>query len=244
MISAEDFLASVGMPSVPTAVSDRSGAEACSMDADDCVDIADGVQWSGGCAAAVRARRDDDDAADMNALVAGGADASAPNRAGGAPRRVDGTEANDLDSCREAALRLLDAAPRASGALRDRLLARGYEDGIVDDVIERLTRVDLIDDEAYARSAVRYCAGRLMGARAAVPELVRKGVDRSTAERIVREAVDEGVFEEAAWELGRRYERRTRGMDRARRLNRFWAAGGRKGHDAAELRRVADELFR
>ena len=48
---------------------------------------------------------------------------------------------NDLDACREAALRLLDAAPRASGALRERLLAKGYGEAIVDEVIERLIRV-------------------------------------------------------------------------------------------------------
>ena len=75
---------------------------------------------------------------------------------------------NDLVACREAALRLLDAAPRASGALRERLLAKGYGEAIVDEVIERLIRVQLIDDSAYAESAVRYCAGRMMGRRGAV----------------------------------------------------------------------------
>ena len=49
---------------------------------------------------------------------------------------------NDLDACREAALRLLDAAPRASGALRERLLSKGYGEAIVDEVIERLIRAD------------------------------------------------------------------------------------------------------
>ena len=65
------------------------------------------------------------------------------------------SDTDDVDACREAALRLLDAAPRASGALRERLIAKGYADGIVDEVIERLTRVHLLDDRAYAESAVR-----------------------------------------------------------------------------------------
>ena len=68
-------------------------------------------------------------------------------------------------------MRLLDAAPRASGALRERLLAKGYGEAIVDEVIERLIRVQLIDDGAYAESAVRYCAGRMMGRRGTVMEL-------------------------------------------------------------------------
>lgn len=149
----------------------------------------------------------------------------------------------DLDACREAALRLLDAAPRASGALRERLLGKGYEETLVEDVIERLTRVNLLDDRAYAESAVRYCAGRMMGRRGAVMELTRKGVDRPLAEQVTAEAERDGVFEDAAWELGRKVARKTAGLDRQVRQRRFWSAGGRKGHNPETLRRVAAELF-
>lgn len=149
----------------------------------------------------------------------------------------------DLDACREAALRLLDAAPRASGALRERLVAKGYDADVADDVIERLTRVQLLDDDSYARSAVRYCAGRLLGARAAVTELTRKGVDRRLAQQVVSQAEEDGVFEEAAWELGRQYARKTQGMDPDKRRQRFWSAGGRKGHSPETLQRISRELF-
>ena len=150
---------------------------------------------------------------------------------------------DDVDACREAALRLLDAAPRASGALRERLIAKGYADGVVDEVIERLTRVHLLDDRAYAESAVRYCTGRCMGRRGAVMELTRKGVDRALAEAVATEAEQRGDFEDAAWELGRQYARKTRGLDVAVRRRRFWSAGGRKGHSPETLRRVAEELL-
>lgn len=149
----------------------------------------------------------------------------------------------DLDACREAALRLLDAAPRASGALRERLIAKGYADGIVDEVIQRLSRVHLLDDRSYAESAVRYCTGRCMGRRGTVMELIRKGVDRGLAETVAAEAERRGDFEEAAWELGRRYARKTRGLDAAVRRRRFWSAGGRKGHSPETLRRIAETLL-
>ena len=152
-------------------------------------------------------------------------------------------DSDDLDSCREAALRLLDAAPRPSGALRERLTGKGYAIETVDDVIDRLKRVQLIDDEAYAQSAVRYCAARLMGRRGAVRELVRKGVGRGLAQHVCDEAEAEGVFSEAAWELGRRTARKTVGMDRDVRKRRFWSAGGRKGHNPDILRQIAQELF-
>ena len=150
---------------------------------------------------------------------------------------------NDLDACREAALRLLDAAPRPSGAMRERLVGKGYAPEVVDDVIARLIRVRLIDDEAYAQSAVRYCASRLMGYRGAVMELKRKGVNRQLARHVCDEAESQGVFAEAAWELGRRTARKTAGLDVEVRKRRFWSAGGRKGHDPEVLREIAQELF-
>lgn len=150
---------------------------------------------------------------------------------------------NDLDACREAALRLLDAAPRPSGAMRERLVGKGYAPEVVDDVIARLIRVHLIDDEAYAQSAVRHCASRLMGYRGAVMELKRKGVNRQLAQHVCDEAESQGVFAEAAWELGRRTARKTAGLDVEVRKRRFWSAGGRKGHDPEVLREIAQELF-
>lgn len=111
-------------------------------------------------------------------------------------------------------MRLLDAADRPSGALRDRLIDKGYDDETVAAVVDRLIEVGLVDDESYAQSAVRYCVGRLMGYRGAVMELARKGVDRPLAERVCDEARMSGVFEDAAWELGRRSAAKTQGMDR------------------------------
>ena len=169
--------------------------------------------------------------------------AVAAETVGAAETVVYESDADDVEACREAALRLLDAAPRASGALRERLIAKGYADGVVDEVIERLTRVHLLDDRAYAESAVRYCTGRCMGRRGTVMELTRKGVDRALAEAVATEAEQRGDFEDAAWELGRQYARKTRGLDTAVRRRRFWSAGGRKGHSPETLRRVAEELL-
>ena len=133
---------------------------------------------------------------------------------------------NDLDACRE-----------------ERLIGKGYASEVVDDMIVRLIRVRLIDDEAYAQSAVRYCTSRLMGYRGAVMELKRKGVDRQLAQRVCDEAESQGVFAEAAWELGRRTARKTAGLDVEVRKRRFWSAGGRKGHNPEVLRKIAQELF-
>ena len=155
----------------------------------------------------------------------------------------DDFDSRDVDACREAALRLLDASPRSSGGLRARLMDKGYDERAIDAVIGRLTELKLLDDRAYAESAVRYCLNRLMGGRGAVMELRRKGIDSALASRVVDEVARQGLFEESAWELGRKVCRKTQGLDRQVRLRRFWAAGGRKGHDPETLRRVAHELM-
>lgn len=151
---------------------------------------------------------------------------------------------HDEERCKEAALRLLDAAARSTGALRAKLAERGYADDVVAKVVDRLTELRLLDDEDYARSVVRSCAKRMMGMRGAVMEMTRKGVDRALAMRVAAEAADDGVFVDAAWALGRAVAARTRGNDAQVARRRFWGAGGRKGHDPQTLREVGDALFR
>lgn len=140
-------------------------------------------------------------------------------------------------------MRLLDAAPRASGALRERLLAKGYGEAIVDEVTERLIRVQLIGRRRLCRTAVRYCAGRMMGRRGTVMELARKGVDRKLAEQVCDEAEQNGIFEDARMGIGPPNSRKTHGLDRRVRQRRLWSAGGRKGHSPETLRRVAAALL-
>lgn len=149
----------------------------------------------------------------------------------------------DIDACREAALRLLDCSDRSSHALRERLIGKGYDETVADSVVVRLAEVGLINDEAYAQSVVRYCAGRMLGERGTLLELSRKGVDRALAQQAVNQARDAGVFIDSAWELGRRVAMRTAGLDPQVRRRRFWSAGGRKGHSPDVLRDVSESLF-
>ncbi|WP_225433003.1 MULTISPECIES: regulatory protein RecX [Bifidobacterium] len=171
-----------------------------------------------------------------------------PRRGGfGTNGRVSGADGpqdpTDEDACREAALTLLDYASRSSGALAERLGLKGYDAEVIDIVVGRLTELGLIDDEAYAASAVRYCIARQMGRSGTLRELSRKGVGRQIASRAVAEADGRGEFVESAYELGRKVAARTRGLDMRKRRQRLWGAGSRKGHDPDLIRQVADELF-
>ncbi len=145
--------------------------------------------------------------------------------------------------CQESALRLLDAAARPSGALRTRLLGKEFDEDTVDVVVERLTRLGLLDDESYARSAVRYCASRRMGEMGTFAELKRKGVDERTARDAVNQAKDAGVFVESAYALVEYVAKRTQGLDKQVRLRRLWSAAGRKGHSADLIREAQYDVF-
>lgn len=149
----------------------------------------------------------------------------------------------DRDECREAALRLLDAAPRSSRDLGDRLVGKGFPRELSDSVVARLIEVGLMDDEAYGRMVLRSCLDRGMGPAGARRELRRRGLDSSLAETLIEEAQGRGDFLDAARGMGRSVARRTKGLDREVRLRRFWAAGGRRGHHADVLHRVAEEMF-
>lgn len=272
MISVQEFLAQHGFPdgkTVPDALGDPEPSKSCGVvDAADRDTSARGAFGTGAALAGragsglpdggrshsgsfgipsarrMGASRSSHVASDVAEAfdAAGAADASDRYSAPHAGKS-ESFDPHDFDACREAAFRLLDAAPRSTGALRQRLAGKGYDDGMIDDVIDRLAELHLLDDEAYARSVVRYCSNRMMGYRGAVMEMRRKGVAPSLAHRIADEAAAQGVFEEAAWELGRKVAKKTRGLDRQVRLRRFWSAGGRKGHDSDTLRRVAHELL-
>ncbi|WP_418968665.1 regulatory protein RecX [Alloscardovia omnicolens] len=147
------------------------------------------------------------------------------------------------NKCQEAALRLLDAAQRPTSALKQRLLQKEFSEDIIDTVVDRLISLGLIDDEAYARSAVRYCVSRHMGQAGTLMELKRKGVDATLASQAVQEAAHEGVFVESAYALVERVARRTQGLDQQVRLRRLWSAAGRKGHSPDLIRRAQYEIF-
>ncbi|WP_314686758.1 regulatory protein RecX [uncultured Bifidobacterium sp.] len=149
----------------------------------------------------------------------------------------------DRDECREAALRLLDAAPRSACDLSDRLVGKGFPRELSDSVVDRLIEVGLVDDETYGGMVLRSCLGRGMGPAGVRRELRRRGLDSFLTETLVDAAQGRGDFLDAARGLGRAVARRTKGLDREVRLRRFWAAGGRRGHHADVLHRVAEEMF-
>ena len=162
---------------------------------------------------------------------------------GGSAPATQRADADDSDACREAALTLLDAAARSSGALARRLVDKGFDANVVDQVIDRLTRLGLVDDQAYAQDLLRSCLHRTMGERGVLSEMTRKGLDPGLAAQVVAQASRDGLFVDSAYELGRKVARKTAGLELKVRKRRFWSAGSRKGHSPGLLNQVAADLF-
>src|SRR5437762_9036547 len=66
-------------------------------------------------------------------------------------------ESDDAESCREAALRLLERSRRTRSDLTRRLRDKGFTAPTIEIVLERLAGVGLVDDVEFARA---WLAGR------------------------------------------------------------------------------------
>ena len=84
-------------------------------------------------------------------------------------------------SCHERALGLLAVRARSRRELERRLLQAGFEVAEVADVLERLERVGLVDDRAFARQVADHAFGvKRAGVRAVAGSLAAAGVSRGS----------------------------------------------------------------
>jgi len=158
--------------------------------------------------------------------------------------RVRKTRApGNAEAARFRALRLLERRPHGSAELARKLRQRGFEDGVVRAVLERLTSAGLLDDPAYAaRLAADRLRAKPQGKRLLAAALSARGLDRRLADQAAAGALA-GTDEAAlAAEAARRYlARKRKGTpeDTRRRLGAFLA---RRGFDGAAARRALRAL--
>jgi regulatory protein len=140
-------------------------------------------------------------------------------------------------NCHERALGLLAVRPRARRELERRLLAAGFEPDEVADVLVRLERVGLIDDEAFATQMAEYqFTSRRAGRRAVTSALLAKGIDPELAARAADEAPDDE--QQRAHDLAVTRAGRLRGVEPAKAIARLTSLLVRRGY-APEIARVA-----
>jgi regulatory protein len=146
-------------------------------------------------------------------------------------------EPKNPKSCHDRALGLLAVRPRSRKELEQRLLGAGFEPAEVADVLERLERVGLVDDEAFARQfAEHHELNRRAGRRAVTDGLLAKGIAPQTIAGVVADLGDE---DERAEVLARSRVGRLAGTDPAKAFGRLTSFLMRRGYDAGTARRAA-----
>lgn len=119
--------------------------------------------------------------------------------------------------------------PRARRELERRLLAAGFEVDEVDDVLARLERVGLIDDEAFARQMADHQFGsRRAGRRAVTSVLLAKGIAPELAARVAGDAPD--AEHDRALELARSRVGRLIGVEPVKAFGRLTSLLVRRGY--------------
>lgn len=144
---------------------------------------------------------------------------------------------------RDLCLRALTGAPKTRQQLADLLAGRDVPDDAAETVLDRLSEVGLIDDEAFAQAWVSSRqAGRGLARRALKAELRAKGVDDDVAATAV-EAVDDDDERETARRLVERKLPSMRRLDRATATRRLMGVLARKGYSGGLAAGVVREAL-
>ena len=117
--------------------------------------------------------------------------ASSATRASAPDPQTQDREPDPHDVARQIVLRQLAMAPRSRAQLEQKLLQRGCPADVTATVLDRMTEVGLVDDEAYAQMLVRsQQAGRGLARRALARELRTKGIEDDLAQRALASIPD------------------------------------------------------
>lgn len=147
---------------------------------------------------------------------------------------------DEVERAHERALNLLAYRPRSAEEIRRRLGSAGFSEHAVDLAIERLTRIGLLDDLAFAHYWVdnrkRF---KPKGARALRYELWQKGVP----DAVIAEALEEMDEETLAYSAGRKRLQRLQNLDEGMRRKRLGDFLLRRGFSYEIVRDVIEQLW-
>lgn len=128
--------------------------------------------------------------------------------------------------------------PRSRRELERRLLGARFEPGEVEDVLVRLERVGLVDDETFARQFAEHRFGsRKEGSRAVMQGLRAAGIAPSLAEAVAKDVP--GDDEERAADLARSRVSRLAGVPAEKAFARLSSLLMRRGYGPEIARSAA-----
>lgn len=154
-------------------------------------------------------------------------------------------QAESSDKALHAALRFLEARPRSTSEIRERLRRKDFADEAIEAAIERLAALGMIDDAAFARAWVESRqANRPRGVGALRDELRRKGIDRALAETVLSDEALIGGEDQHALSIARgALHKYANAPDRAAFQRRMGGYLQRRGFGFATIGPILDTLW-
>ena len=145
---------------------------------------------------------------------------------------------------RTRAYHLLSYRQRSQVELSRRLSKSGFSPHIIDRVMERLIELDMIDDQAFARTfSEARVRSKGYGPMRLRNELFRKGIDSDTIDAVLADAYREKTAEVLALEAARKYMRRLRReADTKKRRSKLTAYLARRGFSFDQMTEAVEEL--
>jgi len=173
--------------------------------------------------------RTQDQAAHAAAALADALESSATHAPAPDPQARE-REPDPHDVARQIVLRQLAMAPRSRAQLEEKLAKRDCPADVAAAVLDRMTEVGLVDDEAYAQMLVRsQHVGRGLAKRALARELRTKGIDDDLAQAALA-SIPDAVERDRARELVDKKLRSMHGLGVTVQTRRLAGMLARKGY--------------
>jgi len=152
-------------------------------------------------------------------------------------------QAGVYDKALRQAMNRLNRRAMSRRDLDKKLQGLEYEQPVREQVLDRLTEMKFLDDEAYARALIDATLRR----KPAGPQLLRqklyqKGIDRSLIEKLVGEATDAQDLAPDAADLARKKLRSMQRLDIETRKRRLYGLLARRGFNPDTISSVMAEL--
>jgi regulatory protein len=149
------------------------------------------------------------------------------------------------DKAFQAALRFIEARPRSSAEIRSRLERKEFAPEAITSALERLSRLGLIDDAAFARLWVEHRQNsRPRSTSALRDELRRKGIDTDVVTAILNDQALIGDAAEQAMAVARGALHKYRdAADRNAFTRRMGGYLQRRGFGFEIIRPIIDQLW-
>ncbi|WP_427339384.1 regulatory protein RecX [Caloranaerobacter sp. DY30410] len=150
----------------------------------------------------------------------------------------------NLKRAKNKAFSILSRTMQSEMLLRDKLSKEGYQDEIIDNVIEILKDYKMIDDEEYAKNYVRNkINSNKYGKKRIIFELTKRKISEDIINKVISEIEDEKIYENAVY-LAKKKLRSIKDKEKDKIYQKLSQHLAYKGYDYEVIRKVVNTVMK